>query len=190
MQSEQSSQPAFPLSNTTSSRRRQSLSVAQTCYLAHTTRRKLSFEASRADHDLRVLVGHANFLDSLMVEIAEAKQEQARQSFPPVKEVTRVSEESRHRQLSASTVVEKPVDDWEVWESDESDSSDSDSGDDKGEDVDITKAIPSRPVLGRSDTFVESREVGEDDEEDDYGDLALVRTLSHSPPQLILGSYA
>ncbi|KAI9881088.1 MAG: hypothetical protein M1830_008246 [Pleopsidium flavum] len=186
-QSVRSSQSAIPSSNTTSSRRRQSLSVAQTCYLAHTTRKKLSSEASRADHDLRVLVGHANFLDSLMIELAEATQEQ-NQSIPPLKEVTRIVEEPIRRPIAASTVVEKPADDWEVWESDESDSSESDLGDDKGEEVNTTSAIPLRPGLARSDTFaVESREVDDDDEGEDYGDLGLVRTLSHSPPQLIVG---
>lgn len=51
------------------------MSVTQTYYLAHTAWGKLSSGAARADHNLRLLVGHANLLDSLMVEPAEAEQE-------------------------------------------------------------------------------------------------------------------
>ena len=49
---------------------------AKTYYLANTARGKLSLEASRIDHDLRLLVGHAIFLDHLMIELEEATQEQ------------------------------------------------------------------------------------------------------------------
>lgn len=181
----QSIEPVVSAKGITAPGRRQSLSVAETCYLAQTTRRKLSSEVSRPDHDLRVLVGHANFLDSLMIELAEANQEQASESIPPVKEVITVSQESRRPQSSSNTVDDKPADDWEVWESDESDSSESDSGDDKSESDGVSGSIQFQPVFKRSDTFaVESREVGEEDE-DDYGDLALVRTLSHSPPEML-----
>lgn len=48
------------------------MSITQTYYLAHTARGKLSHEAAQADHNLRLLVGHANLLDSLMLELAEA----------------------------------------------------------------------------------------------------------------------
>ena len=44
--------------------------------LASKARAKLSFEASRADHNLRRMVGHANLLDSLMLDIAKAEQYQ------------------------------------------------------------------------------------------------------------------
>ncbi|KAK2874934.1 hypothetical protein FQN49_001935 [Arthroderma sp. PD_2] len=51
------------------------MSLSQTYVLAHTARAKLSREAARADHELRLLVGHANMLDNLMVELAEAERE-------------------------------------------------------------------------------------------------------------------
>ncbi len=170
-----------------SSSRIQSLSVAETCYLAHTTRRKLSSEVSRADHDLRVLVGHANFLDSIMVELAEVTREQERQTIPPAKVETRVSEEPKRRAMIQTTVTEKPADDWETWESEESDSSDSDSGEERGRSSERTTDIPSLPIRGRPDDFaIVSREVDEHEEdEEDYEVLTLVRTLSHSPPRLL-----
>jgi hypothetical protein len=52
------------------------MSISQTYRLAHRARAKLSTEAQRSDHNLRLLVGHANLLDSLMVEIADAEREQ------------------------------------------------------------------------------------------------------------------
>ena len=52
------------------------MSITQTYYLSHKARAKLSREAAQPDHDLRLLVGHANLLDSLMLELAEAEQEQ------------------------------------------------------------------------------------------------------------------
>lgn len=50
---------------------KKSMSVTQIYYLAHKARAKFSREAAQPDHDLRLLVGHANMLDSLMIELAE-----------------------------------------------------------------------------------------------------------------------
>lgn len=58
--------------------KKQKMSITQTYFLAHSARGKLSREAARADHDLRLLVGHANMLDSLMLDLANAEQEQER----------------------------------------------------------------------------------------------------------------
>lgn len=52
------------------------MSITQAYLIAHTAWSKLSVEASRPDHHLRLIVGHANLLDSLMVELAGAEQEQ------------------------------------------------------------------------------------------------------------------
>jgi hypothetical protein len=54
------------------------MSITQTYYLAHKVRAKLSYEAARPDHDLHLLVGHANLLDSLMLELADAERQQER----------------------------------------------------------------------------------------------------------------
>lgn len=58
--------------------KKQKMSITQTYFLAHSARGKLSKEAARPDHDLRLLVGHANMLDSLMLDLANAEQEQER----------------------------------------------------------------------------------------------------------------
>lgn len=50
------------------------MSITQTYYFAHRARAKL-LEAAQRDHKLRLLVGHANLLDSLMNEIFDAKRE-------------------------------------------------------------------------------------------------------------------
>ena len=90
------------------------MSITQTYYLAHAARKKLTREASRADHDLRLLVGHANLLDSLMLDLADAEQEQERWFNQTVSGVSKSapSSDARHIQW-AETVVEDPEEDWD-----------------------------------------------------------------------------
>ena len=52
--------------------------INQTYFLANSALGKLRKESSRPDHDLRFLVGHANILDSLMLDLAKAEHEQRR----------------------------------------------------------------------------------------------------------------
>lgn len=145
------------------------MSITQTYFLAHSARGKLSKEASRADHDLRLLVGHANLLDSLMIDLATAEREQE-QWF--TKSVSQSEEEA----------VEEPEADWEA---DEVEESDSDS--DYDEDEEMIAAVAESPFSTAS--VVVEEEIFEEDDEEDYGDLALTRTVSrHSPPELSLDS--
>ena len=65
--------------------------------VASTARTKLGREAQRADHDLRLLVGHANLLDTLMVELADAEREQEAWFNQSVKKASK-PEEPRHIQ--------------------------------------------------------------------------------------------
>ncbi|KAI9764895.1 MAG: hypothetical protein M1835_007485, partial [Candelina submexicana] len=175
--------------------KKQKMSVTQTYYLAHTARSKLSHEASRADHDLRLLVGHANLLDSLMLELADAEKEQERWFNQSVKGAAKSSEEPMHIEW-ADTIVEDPAEDWDVEDAESSDSeSDSDSeseendDEDEDEDFDMASAMPLRKISSPSPRVtVTSIEVNDDDEyeddEEDYNDLALTRTSSFSPPEL------
>lgn len=48
--------------------------VAETYFLASKARSKLSREASRHDHNLRILVSHANLLDNLMDSLATKRR--------------------------------------------------------------------------------------------------------------------
>ncbi|GAO18420.1 uncharacterized protein UV8b_02819 [Ustilaginoidea virens] len=166
------------------------MSIAQTYYLAHTARAKLSREAAQPDHDLRLLVGHANLLDSLMLELADAEREQERRFNQSVRGVGKLAE--RRVQWADKVVAEQPEEEY-----DDSDSSDSDSDDDADFDDDVdgvemttAPAMTSAPRPVARQTLL----AGEDDEEDmgdnleeDYAQLELVRTHSHAspPPELV-----
>ncbi|KAL6867944.1 hypothetical protein J3F83DRAFT_738597 [Trichoderma novae-zelandiae] len=161
---------------------KKSMSITQTYYLAHKARAKLSREAAQPDHDLRLLVGHANLLDSLMLELAEAEREQERWFNQSVRntKATAAANNSRHIQW-ADRIEEEAVD--EEYDSDSSSESDDESDFD---DLDMTNAratVVSAPAV----KVVEDEIMGDDDLEEDYAQLELVRTPSHSnsPPELI-----
>lgn len=146
------------------------MSITQTYFLAHSARGKLSKEAARGDHDLRLLVGHANMLDSLMLDLANAEQEQERWFNNIVSGSQEEEETPRH----VETIVEEPEQDWEL---EDAVSSDEESDDDEKPNTKVT-AIE-----------VDSDMSEDDDEEDE--ELTLVRTASrhsHSPPELSLDS--
>jgi len=166
------------------------MSVTQTYYLAHTARRKLSKEASRADHDLRVLVSHANLLDSLMLELSTAEKEQERWFNQTVSTANKPLPE-KHIQW-ADSIVEDPEEDWDAEEiSDDSDSdSDSDLSDDDSYFEESSIYTASLTPLRRTTppVIITQQEVSEDEEEDDEEDkesLALTRSAPHSPPELL-----
>ncbi len=150
--------------------KKQKMSITQTYFLAHSARGKLSKEAARGDHDLRLLVGHANMLDSLMLDLANAEQEQERWFNNIVSGSQEEEETPRH----VETIVEEPEQDWEL---EDAVSSDEESDDDEKPNTKVT-AIE-----------VDSDMSEDDDEEDE--ELTLVRTASrhsHSPPELSLDS--
>jgi hypothetical protein len=149
--------------------KKQKMSITQTYFLAHSARGKLSKEAARADHDLRLLVGHANMLDSLMLDLANAEQEQERW-FNNIVNGSQEEEAETHRHVE--TIVEEPEQDWEL---EDAVSSDEESDDEEKPNTKVT-AIE-----------VDSDMSEDDDEEND--ELTLVRTASrHSPPELSLDS--
>jgi hypothetical protein len=144
--------------------KKQKMSITQTYFLAHSARGKLSKEASRADHDLRLLVGHANMLDHLMIDLANAEQEQERWFNKSVSGASEAEEPAQN----IETIVEEPEADWEAEDAETSD-------DDSTYDEEDTSAV------------ITSTEVDSDMEEDDEQDseLTLTRTPSrHSPPEL------
>lgn len=166
---------------------KKNMSITQTYYLAHKARGKLSREAAQADHDLRLLVGHANLLDNLMLELADAEREQERWFNQSVRQSTPTKE--RHVQFAETTISEEDEEDDEIYDSDSSD-------DDFEDDVVMTPALPT--VAGKPGAAAAPKisahemhddEVMEDDLEEDYAQLGLVRTNSHSntspPPELV-----
>ncbi|KAF2191343.1 hypothetical protein K469DRAFT_656145 [Zopfia rhizophila CBS 207.26] len=160
--------------------KKQKMSLTQTYYIAASARSKLGKEACRADHDLRLLVGHANLLDSLMLELADAEKKQEEWFNNTVRKASK-AEEPRHVQW-VDTIEESPEED------DESDSgSESDYYD---EDGDFDMVAPPRRIV-QAPVHITTTEVEEDDDEDFYDDLeddeelALTRVPSQSPPELV-----
>ncbi|PGH16696.1 hypothetical protein AJ79_01569 [Helicocarpus griseus UAMH5409] len=172
-------------------KKQRKMSLTQTYYLAHTARAKLSREAARSDHDLRILVGHANMLDSLMLDLADAEREQEKWFTQSVRGASR----DKHIQW-AETVVEEPGEDWDP--EDISSDSDSDSDSDSSDyDEDVLSPVLSRhqqpPATPKITTreiirYADEEEAIEDDDEEDFDGLALTRTHSrsnHQPPELL-----
>jgi hypothetical protein len=160
------------------------MSVTQTYYLAHTARGKLSHEAAKADHNLRLLVGHANLLDSLMLDLAEAEQEQESWFNQSVKKASK-TEEPKHIQW-ADAVVEDPEEDWQA---EDADSSDSESEYDSDDDMEMEAGVVSLQRVQSHNIIASVSSVGEEeyeDDEEDYEGLQLHLTPSHSahPPEL------
>lgn len=165
--------------------KKQKMTLTQTYYLAHTARAKLSREASKSDHDLRLLVGHANLLDGLMLDLAEAEREQEHWFNATV---TKAAEEPKHIRFVDS--LPPVVEDYET-------DSDSD-GEDEEEEIEYSPP-PLRRVLSPPMTITTTEiDMDEDDEDDYYYDeddddesesLQLTRTRSHtsvrSPPELL-----
>lgn len=144
--------------------KKQKMSITQTYFLAHSARGKLSKEASRADHDLRLLVGHANMLDHLMIDLANAEQEQERWF---TKSVSGASEPEEQQHVE--TIVEEPEADWEAEDADDSDNDSTYEEEEEASAVIISTEVDADMEI--------------DDETD--GELALTRTPSrHSPPEL------
>lgn len=160
--------------------KKQKMSLTQTYYVASTARTKLGREAGRADHDLRLLVGHANLLDTLMVELADAEREQEAWFNQSVKKASR-PEEPRHVQWIDTIAEEEDEDDSDMESDDGSDIYDEDA-----EMFNIPlKKIRSPPVEISSEEIEDDADF--DDEYDDEHTLTRVPS-QHSPPELTLDS--
>ncbi|KAL4924496.1 uncharacterized protein BDV17DRAFT_274453 [Aspergillus undulatus] len=180
----------------TRKRQQKKMSITQTYYLAHTARRKLTREASRADHDLRLLVGHANLLDTLMLDLADAEQEQERWFNQTVSGATKSSYHNQQQHIQwAETLVEEPEEDWDPEDLSEED--DSDLSEEEEEDSDyeedyapVRRRAPS-PVAVITETELHEDYDSEDsdsefeyDDAEDLDNLALTRSPSRQPPEL------
>jgi len=158
--------------------KKQNMSLTQTYYIAASARSKLGKEACRADHDLRLLVGHANLLDSLMIELQDAERQQEAWFNQTMAKASK-AEEPRHIQW-ADSIVEEEDDDQE----------DSDSESECEEDFDM---LPLPRRIAQAPVHISTMELDEDEEDfyddmEDDSDLALTRvssqSQSQSPPEL------
>ncbi|KAI4185500.1 MAG: hypothetical protein L6R41_004093 [Letrouitia leprolyta] len=157
--------------------KKQKMSLTQTYYLAHTARAKLSKEAARADHNLRLLVGHANLLDGLMLDLADAEREQESWFNQTVKGAAKASEGPRHIQWADT--IESAIE-----EDDEYSDSDSDSDDEIEQPQVSIRRLPQEQAPAPIVTVEEDEDEEMVDDEDD-DDLALTRTSSSHPPELL-----
>lgn len=160
------------------------MTLTQTYRLAHRARGKLSSEASRGDHDLRLLVGHANLLDTLMVELHDAEREQDAWFEQSVAGAPKPSEPKR---VAFAPSIEQHRLDIPDASEDEAEDNESDS-----EDEDSRKPVytptPAARLYARSPPATRVSFESDDDEEamadsDDESDnieLALTRTTSRS----------
>lgn len=181
------------------------MSITQTYFLAHTARGKLSSEAARSDHDLRLLVGHANLLDSLTVDLQEAEREQDAWFERTVAEARKPSEPKRvqwtDRPASVS-VRDLEIPDGEDDEDDSDADSDVDSDDEAvyAEADAVTMTSPSRRAKSPPPMIIDADSEEEDEDEDMYDDdevdnqdLSLTRvasrptwaSISPPPPELV-----
>lgn len=162
--------------------KKQKMSLTQTYYVASTARTKLGREAQRADHNLRLLVGHANLLDTLMVELQDAEREQESWFNDSVKKASK-PEEPRHVQW-IDTIAEEEDEDSDMESDDGSDIYDEDA---EMFNIPLRK-IKSPPVEISSQEIDEEEDQDADyDEEFEEDELALTRVASqHSPPELTL----
>ena len=158
------------------------MSLTQSFYLAHSARRLLAKEAAKADHDLRRLVGHANLLDGLMIDIADAEREQESWFNQSVNGAAKAEEPKRTVQW-ADTVSETAVED----ESDEEREWDADSSDEESdeEEIDSAKPISLRRPAPTTTTVTEVEDEDMEDDDENDANLALTRTPSASPPELM-----
>lgn len=149
------------------------MSLTQTYYIASTARSKLGREAGRPDHNLRLLVGHANLLDNLMVELADAEREQEAWFNQSVRKAAKPEEPRRVQWID--TIAESMDEDDE-----DSDDSDLESEVDEAELYDLPV-----PNIRQPPVIIESHEIDEDFDDEDDEEHALIRVPSrHSTPEL------
>lgn len=157
--------------------KKQKMSLTQTYYIAASARSKLGKEACRADHDLRLLVGHANLLDSLMIELQDAERQQEAWFNQTMARASKTEEP--HRIQWADSIAEEDED------------SDSDSESECEDDFDM---IPMPRRIAQAPIQISTIEIDEDQDEEEYYDdmeddaeLTLTRVPSQiqSPPELV-----
>src|SRR5689334_7081891 len=138
--------------------KKQKMSLTQTYYIAASARSKLGKEACRADHDLRLLVGHANLLDSLMIELQDAERQQEAWFNQTMAKASK-AEEPRHIQWSDS-----------IAEEEEEEEEDDDSSDSESECEDDFDMVPMPRRIAQAPVQISTMEI-DDDEEDFYDDM-------------------
>jgi hypothetical protein len=147
---------ALKQSNYFRPQKKQEMSVAQIYLLAHIARARLLREAAQPDCDLRLVVGHANMLDSLMPELANAQQKLHRW-FNNTVSGSHKDEWNRHQHAKFS--MEEADHSWEA----------EDVASSKEESLDEEQKLATKVVVVEVDS-------DPDDDDEENEDLTLVRT--------------
>ncbi|ANB12924.1 hypothetical protein AWJ20_1202 [Sugiyamaella lignohabitans] len=143
------------------------ISQADMYFLAARARSKLTKEAARHDHDLRVLVTHANLLDNVMDSLADARRQARKAQLEKMKQMQMPTQhKSTTTTVSTGNTVKVTFDlpkkhnisNIQIIE-EESELEENESADNEKELMVVTSLhTPS----------ISSREIAEDDDEDDY----------------------
>nr|POF04257.1 hypothetical protein CFP56_22012 [Quercus suber] len=171
----------YQTSPTLPSSKKQKMSLTQTYFVASTARSKLGREAARADHNLRRLVGHANLLDTLMVELADAEREQEAWFNQSVQKATK-PQQPRHIQWIDS-IEEEPME--EDFDDESDDGSDVEDDDVEMFNIPLRRLI-SPPLDVSSVEMMDEDSESDSDSDDEFDEQhTLTRVASnHSPPEL------
>lgn len=170
------------------------MSLTQTYYVASTARSKLGREAARADHNLRRLVGHANMLDQLMVELSHAEAEQEAW-FNQTVHAAGKAEEPRRVQwidtIAEETEPEEEEQEDDVYDEDEDEEEDSDYEDFESQMFNVPlRRLKSPPVSLMAPQYDDEDDSSSDEEEDEDEDEEMEQSASPSsftstsPPEL------
>ncbi|KAF5102729.1 hypothetical protein D0Z00_000221 [Geotrichum galactomycetum] len=163
------------------------MSLAETYFLATRARSKLAKAASKHDHDLRVLVAHANMLDSVMDSLAE-KRRLEKSLLKPTQEPA----------VELAVTFKHDDDDDEEYFSDSDSDSDSDEEEEEEEEFDDSRYrnITHIPFGSNKRDFRELPTVDEDttdlpllsyssdeeEEEEELVEVAAVTTTTNESP--------
>jgi hypothetical protein len=146
------------------------MSLSDTYFLASRARSKLTREATKGDHDLRVLVSHANLLDSLMDSLAEQRARARTQAANEARTVQFVLPTKRQEHPTVATIEEVDSDDSDSDSDCEADESESvvriDDFDDDDDDDEHVRALD----LGAR-SYRDIGTLGDDEDDEDDGDL-------------------
>ncbi|KAF2860261.1 hypothetical protein K470DRAFT_72661 [Piedraia hortae CBS 480.64] len=182
------------------------VSLITTYSVAATARSKLGREANRSDHNLRVLVGHANFLDSLMLQLQEAERERNEWcrsfSVDRIEELAEDDDDDKeeeeddddeeekegifqiplHRQDSLDCSYDADAEDEASEDGD--DDVDDEADHQTNDDTQVTPTKPINEVDAPHSTYSSYAAYPEDYFDEDEGDYALGRVSSRLPDLL------
>jgi hypothetical protein len=156
------------------------MSTTQTSMIAHQARQKLAKEANCPDYNLHRLVCHANMLDTLIIDLAHAKDEQEsclNQPISGAQKPTRRRKTEKWDQVVMETLEEESEGSDEQESSSDDDSSDEEFGPRENRASEKANGI----------VILSSEELGDANElQEEHARLALERTKTRHHPLIVI----